>query len=528
MTNGNEYSLDSLRFLQEFNLNPPLSDSVKLDTLVGEVREIKVMLSQLLALNSKSSLNSSSLGPGSYTAGARSLLTTPASFEVLNDEFKLMKLQVESLATVVNVPIPRAENILYDMSTAEENREARWKDASDRYDKTNVVINLLCETKFSGEDNGILSGKASVEFDKMSRLEKLGFQVVTAINKIIYLFNRDDMESAKIWFEEKLQPKDYLIFRGDLQNYSSNDSLFALGFMSPFQKERLVAVNIYCLDATYFITKRTDEILYTIVIRDNHPGRSFPCGYMITNDHSLGPIVQWLQFLKNKGVIVDPLLFTIDCSDSEMNAINNFFSGCSIQYCLFHVSQAWNRQLVLKVKAVSGIPADNRILRSEVYTYLKMTLYEVDKDVFHARIAEFISRYEATQTAFINYFRFNWCDEAKYNLWSRAYRPVEFSHMLTNSYIESWHNQLKYIFLGRSRNKRLDRLIFILTVEVEYFYEEFDRVESEMITSPSGSNDHVDFDNVAVADSGNWIIDSFIDDNSAYVVFVDDDVSCQK
>ncbi|KAI8094155.1 hypothetical protein BDF21DRAFT_330457 [Thamnidium elegans] len=83
-----------------------------------------------------------------------------------------------------------------------------------------------------------------------------------------------------------------------------------------------------------------------------------------------------------------------------------------------------------------------------------------------------------TQPAFINYFRSNWCDEAKYNLWSRAYRPVEFSHMLTNNYIESWHNRLKYIFLGRPRNKRLDRLIFILTIEVEYFYEEeFDRVE---------------------------------------------------
>ena len=68
MTDGNEYPLDSLRFLQEFDINPSLSDSVKLDTLIGEVREIKVMLSQLLALNSRNSsgfsFNPVSLGSG--------------------------------------------------------------------------------------------------------------------------------------------------------------------------------------------------------------------------------------------------------------------------------------------------------------------------------------------------------------------------------------------------------------------------------------------------------------------------------
>lgn len=247
--------------------------------------------------------------------------------------------------------------------------------------------------------------------------------------------------------------------------------------MSPFQMGRLTTVKAYCLDATHCITSRSDEILYTIVIRDDRLGRGFPCGYMITNEHSLGPIVQWLQFLKNKGLIVDPLQFTIDCSDSETSAINNIFPGCSIQYCLFHVSQAWNRQLALKVKS-GGRPAENRLLRSEIMTHLKMILYEENMERFHARISEFVTKYEAGHPEFIDYFRSNWCTEAKYNLWSRAYHPLEFSHLLTNNYIESWHNQLKSVFLRRSRNKRLDRLIFVLTNEVEYYYqEEFDRVE---------------------------------------------------
>lgn len=49
--------------------------------------------------------------------------------------------------------------------------------------------------------------------------------------------------------------------------------------------------------------------------------------------------------------------------------------------------------------------------------------------------------------------------------------------MLTNNYIESWHSQLKTIFLGRARNKRLDKLTFVLVNDVEYYLtQEFERV----------------------------------------------------
>ena len=43
--------------------------------------------------------------------------------------------------------------------------------------------------------------------------------------------------------------------------------------------------------------------------------------------------------------------------------------------------------------------------------------------------------------------------------------------------IETWFNQLKTVYLRRVRNKRLDRLIFILTNEVEfYFINEHERI----------------------------------------------------
>ena len=43
--------------------------------------------------------------------------------------------------------------------------------------------------------------------------------------------------------------------------------------------------------------------------------------------------------------------------------------------------------------------------------------------------------------------------------------------MMTNNFIESWHGQLKVNYLKHVRNKRLDRLIFVLTHDVEFYYE---------------------------------------------------------
>lgn len=237
------------------------------------------------------------------------------------------------------------------------------------------------------------------------------------------------MVSVNIWFEEKLQPQGYLIFRGDLQSYSTNNiNRLAVVFMSPFQIDWRTTVKVCCLDATHCITSISDEILYIILIRDDRLGCGFPCGYMVTNKNSLGPIVQWLKSLKNQDIIVDPMQFTIDCSDSETSTISNIFPVCPIQYCLFHVSQAWNRQLSLQAKS-GGRPADNRLL-SEIMTHMKMILYEDNLELFNSRIGEFVAKYEGGHSEFINYFRPNWCTEAKCNLWSRAYHPLEFSHLL--------------------------------------------------------------------------------------------------
>ena len=55
--------------------------------------------------------------------------------------------------------------------------------------------------------------------------------------------------------------------------------------------------------------------------------------------------------------------------------------------------------------------------------------------------------------------------------------PETHRSMLTNNYIESWHNQLKTVYFSRRRINRLDHLTFVLVNDVEFhFAEERERI----------------------------------------------------
>ncbi|KAG2216143.1 hypothetical protein INT45_002564 [Circinella minor] len=112
---------------------------------------------------------------------------------------------------------------------------------------------------------------------------------------------------------------------------------------------------------------------------------------MFPNNHSVGPIRQWLYFLHDTCSMTIQQM-TIDCSIPEVNAIQNVFPAARIHYCAFHVVQAWNRKLKEK------------------------------------------------------------------------------------------HGQLKVNYLKHVRNKQLDQLIFVLTHEVEFYFEN----EEERILNNNG------------------------------------------
>ncbi|KAI8330312.1 hypothetical protein BC941DRAFT_361667 [Chlamydoabsidia padenii] len=97
-------------------------------------------------------------------------------------------------------------------------------------------------------------------------------------------------------------------------------------------------------------------------------------------------------------------------------------------------------------------------------------------------IRNFMATYHQ-QEEFVAYFESNWVgDDDLLFRWSKAVLPPQHLGMFTNNYTESWHNQLKNKYLGGVRNRRLDKLIFILSTDVETFFS----VERDRINSNNG------------------------------------------
>lgn len=70
----------------------------------------------------------------------------------------------------------------------------------------------------------------------------------------------------------------------------------------------------------------------------------------------------------------------------------------------------------------------------------------------------------------MDYFKRYYLQEDTFMRWSAAYQPAMYTNMETNNYIESWHNQLKTMYLNLKRNRRVDRFIYILVEDVEQDY----------------------------------------------------------
>ncbi|KAI8327750.1 hypothetical protein BC941DRAFT_340704, partial [Chlamydoabsidia padenii] len=115
---------------------------------------------------------------------------------------------------------------------------------------------------------------------------------------------------------------------------------------------------------------------------------------------------------------------------------------------------------------------------------LKFILMEKDLDEFHQKVHKFFEEYNGSGAdPFLDYMEKVWfANDEVISRWSSACLPVQYHVMATNNYIESWHNQLKTKHLKSERNRRLDRLVFILTNNVEKFF----LAESERIALNSG------------------------------------------
>ncbi|OAD76747.1 hypothetical protein PHYBLDRAFT_142256 [Phycomyces blakesleeanus NRRL 1555(-)] len=203
---------------------------------------------------------------------------------------------------------------------------------------------------------------------------------------------------------EKLPSQNYCIFTGNLSAYSNNAQHFAFGFQSPSQMMLMRISQSFCLDTTHNISARNIEILYSLVTHHPDTEKGSPVAYMITNDHSVGPINQWLVHLYEKSCFT-PLYITIDCSIAEVNAITAALPQTIIHFCKFHVLRAWQHNLDSKVKLDASYTSEQLDkYKYELKADLKNILIESDENEFLRKIQEFRLRVQSQQQ-FLAYFK---------------------------------------------------------------------------------------------------------------------------
>ena len=217
--------------------------------------------------------------------------------------------------------------------------------------------------------------------------------------------------------------------------------------------------------------------MYTIVTKDSYTGTGYPNAYMFTNNHSAGPIKEWLSFLCDQyGLLVEHI--TIDCCIAEVNAINAVFSMASIHYCAFHVIRSWNYNL--KEKVHNPLYEEDQLQQhhSNMLSALKDIMRDTDIDLTYRAIEQFKTDFYGDER-FLDYFQEFWEPDHIIQRWSYAYMDQRNRSFASNAFIESWHNQLKSVYLKDVCNQRFDHLIFVLINDVKfYFKQERDRIMS--------------------------------------------------
>ncbi|CAO3644781.1 unnamed protein product [Mucor hiemalis] len=287
------------------------------------------------------------------------------------------------------------------------------------------------------------------------------YNIYKKIQEAFYRKSTDEKESVKMWLQE-LNQKGYSSFV-----HSTFEDDFTFGFSSPWQKNLLLNSKMVCLDATHCVSHIEKGILYTIVIRHPISGTGCPVAYMFTKDHSMAAVSVFLSFVKNDIGVPSLDEITIDVSATEHAAITAIYPESTVQWCLFHVSRAWMGKIRELIKL--GSTALNNQVHRNVITDLKLLMWEKNEEVFLLGLISFRLKYSMYQD-FLNYMDRAYLNRGKFVHWSAAFQPQVFSNMETNNYIESWHNQLKTTYLGRKRNRRVDRLIYILVNDIEPDY----------------------------------------------------------
>ncbi|KAG0267568.1 hypothetical protein DFQ27_008613 [Actinomortierella ambigua] len=201
-------------------------------------------------------------------------------------------------------------------------------------------------------------------------------------------------------------------------------------------------------------------------------------------------LVGWLRALQTKmkelfstaesDYDFKPSAIITDQGNVEILAIKAAFPGVPIFYCAWHVLRTWERTVPPRVTGLDGLSADEKkAKKAEARADLRGILYARDVDTATVLINAFRTKWKNYKPllAYLDehYFGFKEREEGERifieldlsvrHSWMVCYRQdVSYCSIDTNDFIEPWHNTLKSEFFRDHNQRRLDVVIYILSM----------------------------------------------------------------
>ena len=288
------------------------------------------------------------------------------------------------------------------------------------------------------------------------------YNIYKKIQESFYKRADDQRESIRLWLDELNTNSGYKTYTSPAE-----DALFSFAFSSPWQQQLLLQTTSLCIDVSDATTNNEKGILYTVLICHPLTGTGCPVAYLFTEDQTMAPIKELLLFLRDSVGLQHVHEIILDVNPTEVSDIQTVYPQAILHWCLFHVTRAWMTKIRTMIK--SGNATQNAQVQKSLITSLKSMMWEKDVNEFNRKLAEVFVHY-ANYHEFLNYIKTSYLDGDEFVRWSAAFQPRSFSIMENNSFMESWHNLFKLTYLEKKKNRRIDRLMFILVNDVEPDY----------------------------------------------------------
>ena len=277
------------------------------------------------------------------------------------------------------------------------------------------------------------------------------------------MLHKNDADSVAGWIERTRQDATtanlvrFVKFQGDeasVAGLGQDDFMLVLATDAQLVCARQFCgpMKELCMDSTHGMNAYNFQ-LTTLLCIDEH-GEGFPIAFCYSNHVDERSMRLFLEVVRDAlGYSIEHPVLMTDDTEVYSNAWNSVMGQPAVRLlCTWHVDRAWRKNLP-KIKGGSDLKA---IIYKTIRTLMELT----DKDVFAARLGEFLSAAtdDEKTSEFAEYFRREYASRPQ--LWSYAYRiGLKVHH---NMHLEAMHRVIKHVHLQGRKVRRLDTSIHAL------------------------------------------------------------------